>query len=197
MNAVCVIIPLFWAFFWFSASLSQLQFAIPFLGAECSLSASWLGLLFLHLCSTVPTKAVLSRLMPVSHCPGNWGIILHPLMKPWHVLSPTLIMELRLWAYSCCQAQFHAWPNINYAWSNVLGFRCSPLICHSLFLPHLVRVTISVQLVGKHYTDNSRLSGIWRWQKYYNSLFPEFSLPYIFFSGKMHSDGITWIYKCK
>lgn len=42
------------------------------------------------------------------HSPGNQGIILHPLMEPWCVLSPTLIMELRLWAYSCCQAVFHA-----------------------------------------------------------------------------------------
>lgn len=69
LNAVCEIIPVFWAFFWFSASLSQLQFAIP--GAECSpLSPFWLGLLFLHLCSTVHTKAVLSHLMPVS--PQSW-----------------------------------------------------------------------------------------------------------------------------
>lgn len=91
------------------------------------------------------------------HSPGNQGIILHPLTKPWHV--PSAIMELRQWAYLCCQAQFDAWPNINYAWSNVLGLRCPPLICHSLFLPHLETATISVQLAGKPYTENSRLSG--------------------------------------
>lgn len=93
--------------------------------------------------------------------PGNQGIILHPLTKPWHVLSPTLIMELRPRAYSWCQAQFqfHAWPSINYAWSDVLGLTCSPLICHSLLLPHLARATISVQLGGKPYTGISGLSG--------------------------------------
>lgn len=162
MDAVHEIIPVFWALFWFSASLSQLQVAIPFPGAACSpLSAFWLGLLFLHLCNAVHTKAGLSRLMPVS--PQSWEPRHNPASptKPWHVPCPTLIMELRPWAYSWCQAQFqfHAWPSINYAWSDVLGLTCSPLICHSLLLPHLARATISVQLGGKPYTGISGLSG--------------------------------------
>lgn len=132
------------------------------------------------------------------HSPGNRGKILPPLIKPWHVPSPTLIMELRLWVYSCCQAQFHAWPNINYAWSDVLGLRCSPLICHSHFLPHLARATISVQFGGKPYTDNSRLSGSMKIAKILQQhFFPEFSLPYIFFSGKMYPNGVVWMYKYK
>lgn len=100
---------------------------------------------------------VLSCLMPVS--PQSW----EPRQNPasWskaHGSSPapcSLVTELGPRTCSCWQAQFHAWANINYAWSDILGLRCSSLICHSLFLPHLARGLISVRLTEKALNGHS------------------------------------------
>lgn len=75
-----------------------------------------------------------------------------------------------------------------------LGLRCHfkmPDFNLPFTLPHLERAAISVQLAGKPYTEDSRLSGTMKMAEYYNSLFPELSVPYIFFSGKMYSNGVV------
>lgn len=72
VDAVCEIIPVFWAFFRLSAPFSQLQFASPFLGMELTwgmawptrVSAFWLNWLFLHLCNALHNTTVRSHQTP-------------------------------------------------------------------------------------------------------------------------------------